>query len=462
MKNNENKKNDENESLNDDDYAHPPPAKKQRVISLHDPSNESYCGINVIDGLQTKLGSFDDASDLFQFIQIIYDNHQSRQQLVTSLNKQLLQISPEMRLKLLIRLNQMQTIPSPDVQSHIISYLNHNDLSNIPVVSKNFNGIVHRNAYIYNENGYVLIIRRSENSVPTINIDHENKAIRVTTSNGEVPHPFNQIRKWGLFDGDITLLENNANNIHSLALITCYSQLTENELKFPNCIALQASQTNILANDCFICFGNLQCLWLYRINITHNKMNRILKHCSKSLLFLSLLDLKLEYKTCDDEEKDDEYIEVPSNIQWFTFYSLDKNIGYDLSECSKIIGLELFFQRMKFDELRIIYPSSIPFVSSNRNIINEAIQNKYPWKILSCWDSMTFNQSGHLMRFNEIKKKYHKRNKVMVLEDELIFSEFMQLVMDDESERENMILKLKQMVDLADLANTFLGNLINQ
>eukprot|EP01083_Nonionella_stella_P186373 682038_1 len=255
--------------------------------------------------LQTRLASCQNLSDFSPFIETLFSNNELKQQLFKFLEQQFEQErianppSSNRIRSLYIETNEMQIIPSMDVQAHILSYVPSRDFLTLHLVSKHFNQILRQYANIYNDNHYILevtdFIGDSCKGWKT-RICHQKARVFVQSQSNEpllqqqIPKPYNQIKRWTIYHDDnqgsnhlLSLLQNNINQIHSLNLI-------------------------LYGKDA----------------------HRMLAYLPKSLLFLSIFVMNTHGIT-------DEVIKIPSTVQWLRTYG-ENGISYDLSECDELMG----------------------------------------------------------------------------------------------------------------------------
>eukprot|EP01083_Nonionella_stella_P075026 203705_1 len=299
--------------------------------------------------LQTRLASCQNLSDFSPFIETLFSKNELKQQLFKFLEQQFEQErianppSSNRIRSLYIETNEMQIIPSMDVQAHILSYVPSRDFLTLHLVSKHFNQILRQYANIYNDNHYILevtdFIGDSCKGWKT-RICHQKARVFVQSQSNEpllqqqIPKPYNQIKRWTIYHDDnqgsnhlLSLLQNNINQIHSLNLMYVPDAFTrllsEQSVSFHNCKVLKAQHYI----KCTNMFSKLRYL---NIRLYGKDAHRMLAYLPKSLLFLSIFVMNTHGIT-------DEVIKIPSTVQWLRTYG-ENGISYDLSECDELMG----------------------------------------------------------------------------------------------------------------------------
>eukprot|EP01083_Nonionella_stella_P051548 136887_1 len=450
--------------------------------------------------LQTRLASCQYLSELSPFIEMLFDTNELKQQLSKLLEQQyqkerITNPSPPNKIRsLYIETNQMQSIPSMDVQAHILSYLSQPEfeLSGIHLVSKQFNQIMNRYAHIYNDNNYTLEISDANGDTSKgwrIEIDHNDRQIFVDRKadnepllKQQIPTPFNQIKRWNVHHHHddnkgnkyiINALQNNANHIHTLNL-KCVSPianncLPESSVSFPNCKVLTVNHYI----QCTNMFSKLRRLDLI---LPTKDANRMLEYLPKCLLFLSL---SLYNNT-------GEIIKIPSNIQWLKTEGKEA-ILYNLNECKQLIGwrvshniVDVTLQNAFLWPIRYVIPLvQITSTAHNRRGGNIYMRKTFPARlvywILEAWAYFYVSDAYNGMILSDVEKKLNtfsddeklvdprarwfimkghssgwtaptaalKSNDVL----EKILP-ILKLFIADESERENAALNLREMIKL--------------
>eukprot|EP01083_Nonionella_stella_P075025 203703_1 len=463
--------------------------------------------IQMHQNLQTQLSSCQTLCDLSPFIEMLFDQTKLKKQLSKLLEQQFEQeriTNPSSSNKirsLYIQTNQMQLIPSMDVQAHILSYLSSNDFHQIHLVSKHLNQIMNEYAHIYNDNHYILQIKdcMSDTSIGwKSRISHQHSTCIVyrvsdnaASSNQSIPKPFNQIKRWKVFEMGsehiLNALQSNADHIHSLdlecsPLMTC--RLLQS-VSFPNCKVL-------ITNHYIECTPTFSALQYLDLKLSTANADHLLEYLPKCVIFLSLNLCNRAGTTRLTRE----VVKIPSTVQWLRTYG-DDTILYNLNECQQLFGwsvsaiiLDAMLQNTFFWPIRYV----IPYVQITKNAFSHTDIDVYTkqtfpalliylrWEF--CGFKWNFNQSKVGMTLSQVQNKLNTFNTEERLVDPKArwfmmnlarsmdydhedcnygsvsrFTSMMELLIADETDRNKITVNLLQMIKLSDCG--WMRNMLN-
>ena len=320
---------------------------------------------------------------------------------------------------LFVSLFSLNGIPSDNIHAHILSFLPSVEYKKLSLLSKHFKFICKNYHYLYNDMGYIVQLkfsiapeRLSKTSTTSINVYHTGSAgIYISAMDKKHPSklssddinnltvPITQIKKWAFVeeyvwrdpdesmsmdatqDGNNQIINNlistHSNKIEKLEVQLTKKNISDNVFNVYN----QFNQCKILsitdAKDVSLSpntFKNLQCLEIttsddfFGAEMTLKNVNGILKSITSNLTCLQYKFTKPTFRihrnrsmSMDIENCDE--ICIPSQIEWLSIETVGRdNVSLDLSECNKLIGVQL----MGIDYDKVKWPKdktrTIPFV----------------------------------------------------------------------------------------------------
>ena len=485
--------------------------------------------------LKQKLNDAKQITDLIPFIKKLTSIKELKQHLNLSLDKQYKSAEPESDTNirsLFVSLFSLNGIPSDNIHAHILSFLPAIEYKKLPLLSKHFRFILRNNPYLYNNKGYTTRLEfqidpkdMNDKSKTRVLIHHAEATweadLGINFSAAANPRltpkdienctiPMHQLKRWCIkeqyhwdrqrvsksvnyFDDAhnkyiLELLADNTKTIEKLEMKLQTKKLIQkvlntDNIKFNQCKVLSITDSNdIILKDVNV-FKKLQCLEIFVTKYNYDRIttlksiNSMIK-CTASTL--KCFQLKKErssvpfYNNAFHATQDDDAVYMAKGVE-FCSIEVESKIKIDLSECVKLIGVQLLgvdfkdikwpkrsdyvipfvcigdgkdlfdqiiAQQLNMRSICLLKREEIPSSEASDEIGGYYREPNYEWKYED--DKVIQQRVSAVKALSECKEEA----KCMVLDkescDKMLFYRILEYAVNDENKRNKMLKQCKR------------------